>query len=183
VIQIMANPSFWPAYTIVPWVVAGYFLRYLYFFPVGGLFYSRQTRWVPVATIVAGVLNVGLNIWLIPYFGIQAAAVNTFIGFGVLFVIIFVVGQRRYPIRYEYRRLARVLVIALGLFAAGQLAASLPLWPRTAWEVFLIACFPVLLYLSGFLSAPERRRLALLWRAAKDRSSSGPGNPPIEPDQ
>ena len=93
VIQIMANRSFWNAYQVVPWIVLGYMARFLYFFPVNGLLYTKRTKWTMIATLIAAAVNISLNLWLVPQYGIMAAAVNTFIGFLVLLVIIFVVGR------------------------------------------------------------------------------------------
>jgi O-antigen/teichoic acid export membrane protein len=176
VIEIMASPAFWPAYTVVPWVVGGYFLRFLYFFPVNHLFFRRETRWVPLATLAAGAANIGLNLALVPRFGYQAAAVNTFLGFGLLLAIVAAVGLRRYRVAYEYGRLARVLAIALALFALGWFLGPAELWPRLAWKLGLLAAFPLLLLASGFLSPPERRRVRQLWDRARRRP-----RPPAEP--
>jgi O-antigen/teichoic acid export membrane protein len=155
----MSNPAFWPAYRVIPWVVLGYFARFLYFFPVSGMLFTKRTAWTPVATLVAAAVNIGLNIWLTPIYGIMAAAVNTFIGFLVLLLIVFIVGQRIYPIRYEYRRLAQIMLFSLALFAAGWWLAPDVLWPSVALKSLLVAALPVLLWATGFFTTAERRRI------------------------
>jgi O-antigen/teichoic acid export membrane protein len=136
---------------------------------VNGLFFARATRWIPLATIAAGALNVGLNLLLTPIYGIQAAAVNTAIGFAALLAIVFVVGQRRFPVAYEYGRLARVFLVAASLFALGWFVAPEPFLVRLAWKLALVGSFPLWLVASGFLTRPERIKLGLLWAAARQR--------------
>ena len=88
----------------------------------------------------------------------MAAAVNTFIGFLVLLVIIFVVGQRIYPVNYEYKRLAQIAIIGLALFAIGWWLVPGGLWARTAAKSLLVLSFPVILWFTGFFTTAERRR-------------------------
>jgi len=158
VIQIMANRSFWSSYQVVPWVVLGYMARFLYFFPVNGLLYTKRTKWTMIATLIAAAVNISLNLWLVPQYGIMAAAVNTFVGFLVLLVIIFVVGQRIYPVKYETRRLVQIGVISLALFAIGWWLLPGGLWIRMAAKSLLVLSFPVILWFTGFFTTAERRR-------------------------
>lgn len=164
VIQIIAAPAYLTAYRIVPWVVLGYFARFLYFFPVSSLFWVKRTAYVPVATIIAGTANVVLNLLLVPRFGIMAAAVSTFIGFLLLFGIIFFMGQRVFPIRYEYGRLARVFLLGVALFVIGSWMAPETLLGAILFKGTLIVAFPLLLAATGFFTVAERNRLAELWR-------------------
>ena len=92
------------------------------------------------------------------YVGIMAAAVNTFIGFLVLLVIIFVVGQRIYPVKYETRRLVQIGVVSLALFAIGWWLLPGGLWARMAAKSLLVLSFPVILWFTGFFTTAERRR-------------------------
>jgi hypothetical protein len=54
----------------------------------------------------------------------------------------------------------------VGLFAAGWWLAPDPLWARVAFKSALMLAFPLLLLLTGFFSAAERRRLARFWQRA-----------------
>ena len=154
----MAKPGFWSAYRVVPWIVLGYMTRFLYFFPVNGLLYSKRTKWTMIATLIAASVNIGLNLWLVPQYGIMAAAINTFIGFLVLLLIIFVVGQRIYPVKYETKRLIQIAVVSLMLFAIGWWLVPDGLWISLAAKSFLVISLPVILWFTGFFTAAERWR-------------------------
>jgi O-antigen/teichoic acid export membrane protein len=167
VIQIMAAEPYWPAFQVVPFVVLGYYCRFLYLFPVNGIYYVKRTYWIPIVTVASGALNVCLNLWLVPRFGIMAAALDTFLGFAVLLVAVFAIGQKLFPIRYEYGRLARMMLVALALFAIGWWLVEGDLWARTALKTALLLAFPLVLWATGFLTPDERRRLAQLWRKVR----------------
>ncbi|MDD3828049.1 MAG: oligosaccharide flippase family protein [Anaerolineae bacterium] len=163
-IEIVAAPSYLMAYQVAPWIIFGYLARFLYLFPVNGLFYAKRTHWVSLGTLLTGALNIGLNLWLVPRYGILAAAVNTFIAFAVLLIVIYSIGQRIFPIRYQYRRIGQILVLAAGLYATGAWLAPDSLWPRVAVKTAILAAFPLLLWVTGFLSPAERKRLTGLWQ-------------------
>lgn len=159
-IRIIATPAYWDAAAIVPWIAAGYVARYLYFFPVNGMLYRKRTGWVAALTIAAAALNVGLNVLLVPRFGVMAAAVNTLVAFVVLFIAAYVVSQRIFAIRYEWGRLLRLCMIALALFAVSwRLVPTAQVWWSLALDVALLACLPALLWLTGFFTPGEKARV------------------------
>lgn len=158
VIRIIAAPAYWSAAAIVPWIAAGYVARYLYFFPVNSLLFRKRTGWVAALTILAAALNIGLNLWLAPRFGIMAAAVNTLIAFVVLFVMAYVVGQRVFPVQYQWRRLLLLFGLALALYALSLLIPTEPLLLSMALKLALLAALPASLWLTGFLTPAEKAR-------------------------
>jgi O-antigen/teichoic acid export membrane protein len=159
-IRIMAAPAYWSAAAVVPWIAAGYVARYLYFFPVNSLLFKKRTGWIAALTILAAALNIGLNLLLVPRFGIMAAAVNTLIAFVVLFALVYVAGQRAFPIAYQWGRLMRLFVLALALFAVGWwLVPAENLLLSIVLKLALLASLPALLWLTGFLTPAEKARV------------------------
>jgi O-antigen/teichoic acid export membrane protein len=159
VIRIIATPAYWAAAAIVPWIAAGYVARYLYFFPVNSLLFRKRPGWVAVLTILAAALNIGLNLALVPTFGIMAAAVNTLVAFVVLFIMAYVVGQRVHPVPYQWGRLLLLFGLALALFALSLLIPTDNLLVSLALKLATLAALPALLWLTGFLSPAEKARV------------------------
>lgn len=151
----LTSERFHAAYPIVPIVVIAYFWNSLYVIPAAFLYLVKRTAYLPIATVIAGIVNVALNIWLIPIYGIVAAAWATFFAFLVLFLIIALVAARLYPFPYEYRRLAFILGYGVVLILAGDLANSIPL-PSLLWKLTVLSSVPVLLAATPFLTQPER---------------------------
>lgn len=169
VLGLMVDPAFHSAYRITPWVVGGTLLNGLYIIPVGFLFWSERTRLIPMVTLTAGLLNVGLNLWLVPSHGILAAAWATLISYGVMFLLIWVITQRVYPFPYEWKRMLRLVGAASALFALAEL------WPVSGGRgdltvrVLLWLAYPILLLAIGFLEPRERAAAIALTRRAAGR--------------
>jgi O-antigen/teichoic acid export membrane protein len=159
VITIMTPPAYHTAGHIAPWIVAGLLLSGLYYFPSSFLFLRRKTAIVPQITVIASVVNIALNLWLIPHFGVMAAAWTTFISYAVMLFLTWWFAFKAYPVVYEYKRLAVLVVITLLLWLLGN---GLP-WPGFWFEFWgklgLFLLFPALLGLFGFFSEKEKQHL------------------------
>jgi O-antigen/teichoic acid export membrane protein len=156
-ITLIAGPEFREAYRITPWVVGGYVCAGLYYVPTNLLFWRRQTRVIPLVTLAAGVVNIGLNLWLVPRHGAIAAAWSTLAAYAVLLGLTWWSAERLHPFPYEYRRIGLMAGCALVLFLAGYL---LPLSGgpfRLAGRMLLWIGFPTGLVALGVL---ERREIA-----------------------
>ena len=157
-IFLLTAEPFHPAYLVVPVIVIGYLWNGLYLLPLNFLFLKSKTAWIPLGTVAAGLVNVAMNFALVPHYGIMAAAWATFVAFLVMFILVFMLAHRVYPFPYEYRRIARIfgttgLVICIGL------SVNLSLYADILLKALLFMTFPLILLLSGFLSADERAAL------------------------
>ncbi len=76
-----------------------------------------------------------------------------------LLVLTLLVAQRAYRIPYDYVRIAKPLVIALGLSLARGYVPSGPLTAAIAVKALLFLAYPVALVASGFVTAGERLAL------------------------
>ncbi|MBM4156337.1 MAG: hypothetical protein FJ221_15100 [Lentisphaerae bacterium] len=112
-IVLLLAPSYRGCYPFVPVLMAGYLFQGLYGFAANALLFEKKTHWVPAISLTAGLLNVGLNLVLLPRFGMIAAAWTTFASFVVTFVMAVALGRRVYPLRFEWGALARILGAAL----------------------------------------------------------------------
>jgi O-antigen/teichoic acid export membrane protein len=81
------------------------------------------TRWIAVATLAAGVANVGLNLLLVPAYGLTGAALSTFLAYFAFQRLLYSRLPRAIAARPVSPRLLLALVAA-GL--AALLAAALP---------------------------------------------------------
>lgn len=84
----LIGESFWPSYTVIPWVVFGYFFYGLYVLQSPSLYIKNKQKWTPVFWGFGTAINVALNIVLIPKLGIVGAAIATFISYFFMFLFI-----------------------------------------------------------------------------------------------
>lgn len=166
VIRMLTPVGYHRAATIVPWIVLGFALHGSYLVVSTGTFYSMRTGWIPVVTAVAGLVNVGLNLVLVPRFGIMAAAVNTAVGYGVLAVLHGLLAHKRYPIRWEYRQWVKIAGVSLLLFGAGMSLNSSVVWIDVLLKTTVSLGMVPLLLVTGAVTAEELgsiRRAFLRW--------------------
>jgi O-antigen/teichoic acid export membrane protein len=118
---------------------------------------ARKTQLNWVVTGFGAVVNVGLNFWLVPAYGMVGAAISTAASYVALFFGMTWYAQSVYPVRYQWRRVATSVAAAVGLTVAAR-ASSLPLAP----SALLVAAYPLALAVLGFYLPAERQRLRRL---------------------
>ena len=118
---------------------------------------ARKTQLNWVVTGVGAAVNIALNFWLIPRYGMVGAAISTLAAYVVLFAGMTVYAQSVYPVPYQWRRIATVVGSAAGLTVLAR-ALHLSLAPTFA----LVAIYPLLLLPLGFYLPAERARIRRL---------------------
>jgi O-antigen/teichoic acid export membrane protein len=117
----------------------------------------RRTQFNWIVTGAAAIVNVALNLTLIPPYGMMGAAIATVAAYVTMALGMAWWSQRVYPVPYQWRRVATAALSAVALAVAGKLVhAGLPA------AVALCAVYPLALALLGFTSREERRRLGRL---------------------
>jgi O-antigen/teichoic acid export membrane protein len=151
------------ARTIVPWVVLGYLAMGLYYLPMNTLAMTAgKTRAVPFVTMGAATVNIGLNLLLVPQWGILAAAVNTTLGYAVLAGLMFFLAQRTRPLDYEYSRLGKIAFSGVLLFALGRLLMQFNPLVNLCIGLVLVMLLPFALKLLRFWTEQEEEHIARL---------------------
>jgi O-antigen/teichoic acid export membrane protein len=133
----------------VVWIVAlSYVLYGMHFALTPGIHLSKKTSRYPWLLIVPALLNIALNIVMIPRYGMMGAAVSTLFSFALVLVLTYIVSQRYYRVTYEYVRLAKVAM----LFVAGMIgAASLPAMATGPGEI-AIKCAIIVVFVGALIA-------------------------------
>ena len=118
---------------------------------------ARRTQLNWVVSGIGAAANVALNFWLVPRYGMVGAAVSTLAAYLVLFAGMTLYAQHVYPVAYQWRRVATVVLAAAGLTVAAR-AFGLSLIPSIA----LVAVYPLVLLVLGFYLPAERARIRRL---------------------
>lgn len=151
------KPGYWPAETAIPPLAFAsvFFAGFIVVTIAAGR--TRRTQFNWIAAAAAGIVNVSLNLWLIPAYGMLGAAYSTLSAYVLLMVIRTWNAQKLFHVAYQWRRVATVLLAAGALTGVGQLFHhSLPL------AFALTLAYPLLLAALGFYLPVERRRLRRL---------------------
>ena len=126
-----------------------------------GIGRARRTQFNWVITGAAAVVNVTLNLTLIPFYGMMGAAIATVAAYTVMFAGMAWWAQRIFPCPYQWRRVLTAAAAGIALASAGKLVGA-----GLALSVGLILLYPLVLLPLGFYLPAERKRLReLLVRA------------------
>ncbi len=114
IIALATTPTFHQAARVVPWIALGVAFQGVYLLTSIGLNITKHTEYYPMATGIAAVTSVAANLLLVPSFGIVGAAWANMLAYAVLAFVSWRFSQRFFPMAYEWRRLAKIVVAALG---------------------------------------------------------------------
>jgi len=144
---------------VIPVVSFSYVLFGFYVIMLAGIFMEDKTRYLPVVTSVGAFLNVGLNLWFIPRFGVIGAAYSTAVSYTAMVAVMYVISSRVFKVVYEFRRLGFVCIVTAVPILLSQLfqphQTGVDFFYR--WLLFMIP--PVVYYRSDFLLPEERNYL------------------------
>lgn len=127
-IRLIAAPPFWPAWSVSFWVALAYVMYgAFYCVSVGSLLKGKSRAFTPLAIVGAAVAFAAY--WLlIPPFGRMGAAWATLASFSAMAVVGYLVAQRAYPIRYEWVRIAKLVVVTAAVYAVLAPTSVDPVW-------------------------------------------------------
>jgi len=152
IISIISAPEFHKAAILVPWLTIAVVLMNVYVFSPG-LGIAKKTHVVALINIVAAVVNVLLNLVLVPRFGMIGAASATLCGACVMAGLYFWLGNREYAIEYrKWRSLIAMMLTVSIMFLVTVISIS---WQMrlALWLVFIVMIVGVL------VTAYDRSRL------------------------
>jgi O-antigen/teichoic acid export membrane protein len=153
-VALLTNPRFQRAQEAVALLAFAFAIYAGYTVLAIGSGRARRTQFNWVVTGVGAAVNVGLNFWLIPRWGMVGAAISTLVSYVVLFVGMTIYAQHVYRVPYQWRRVVTAVGTGVGLTVAAR-AAHLPFAP----SVVLVAVYPLVLLGLGFYLPAERARL------------------------
>ena len=87
VIKILSPKEYWEGIKLLPLIILGYYFVFLYTFGVNYEFFKKKTSFIAAGTIVAALINIGVNFILIPKIGVSGAAISTLVAYFILFVM------------------------------------------------------------------------------------------------
>jgi O-antigen/teichoic acid export membrane protein len=163
-LPLLVGRQYGGAAAVIPVIALAYACNGIQYAVAPSVHIGGATRWLSLIAAACAVLNVGLNLLLIPRSGMLGAAWATVLAFATLAISTMALAQRVHPVAYEWRRIAHLLALALVVLITGNL------WQPAAWTAALpwaLGCsaglFPALLFATGWVQPQEREALRRLW--------------------
>lgn len=113
---LIINPNFHQAVNIIPIIVAAYIFMGIYTNATVAYHYSGNTAKLALISAIAVVINIGLNICLVPIYSYWGAAFATLISFLILALITQLIGQKILSLDYNYSQMFLLFVGAIGIY-------------------------------------------------------------------
>ncbi len=170
IVDLLAAPAYFESYKAIGLLATGISLYALYLVLVVILGRTGRTEFNLPATIAGTVVNIVLNLILIPDHGIVGAGIALVASYAVVLVLIQRLTQRLFPVPYEWRRLALLVGVTTAVIAGGELLlpthGAIGLISRT----ILWLALPAILLVLGFLTREERRGIRSMLNPAAVRA-------------
>jgi len=162
IVSLLASSSYQEAHSVIPIVALGTFFSCLYNIPIYTVYFYKKTAAIPYITGTAAIVNILLNLWLIPVYGMIGAALATAISYGIMLVLVLIISERLFHIPYEICRILTVSAIVLTVYSVNNfLFNTLATITSAAVLVKIGSIFAVLplLYITGFWTMSEREAM------------------------
>ena len=142
VVELLTTEEYFSAATVIPPILLGFFFQGVYFFMSGPIFYFKKTYLLPFMTVAAALLNVGLNIILIPKLDIMGAAITTAVSFLFLALAAYFLGRRYFDPHFEWIRLSLLMLVI-------SVASIASIWgePGLVFKICMVVGYLVLCFL------------------------------------
>jgi O-antigen/teichoic acid export membrane protein len=169
-LHVMSPPAYWEAANVIPIVGLAYvFVGLSYFFRLG-LTYMKQTKYLGYVVGASALLNVSLNVVLIPRFQAMGAAWATLFSFAFLALGLWLISQRVYALPYEYARMAKLLAASVILFVVSKRFPVTGTVPAVLLGGVYLMTLPLLLHTIRFFEEDELDRARAYARALVRRA-------------
>ena len=156
IIRLIARSEvFWEAYVLVPLLSVSVFFVNMRETTSYGLIIRKKTATLGIIVFISSILNILLNILLIPKFNVLGAASATIVTNLLYWLACYYFSQRVYFVPYEKRKVLVLFLVGIILSFSGLFLTDLQLLPRLLLKAGIIISFPFILYFFRFYETTE----------------------------
>lgn len=143
-VLLIKNEELQQAYPLAIIIIMGYVYRPMYWASANQLFFLEKTNQLWKISLIAGLLNLGLNFILVPIYGIVAAAITTFfallyMGFSGFFLKAY--RAEKSPQYHPLLWLVGIILLSFLVFLLRDVSISVKLIISLLYLFFLTAVF------------------------------------------
>lgn len=172
-LDLLFPPSYHTVGFIVPIIAASIAFYGVYLFFMTGVSLQRKTWLASLFMTIAAVLNVGLNLILIPLYGASGAALSTLIAYIILAIVAYIGNQRLYHVPYQIGFMVNIVIMGVGLYLISYEAPTVwgNVWQWPAAVLALLVFGGWVLVSGQWFTSQAKRRSD---RSARQVAASAP---------
>lgn len=115
IITLMVTKEYYNAYMILSPLLFGQ-LCYTVNTIVGyGIAFAKKSHYYLISAGAGTIINLVLNVILIPKYGLQAAAVTTFLGYFLMMILSYILAQKVYPCKFDFKQVCVLIILLTGI--------------------------------------------------------------------
>lgn len=99
-LTVFAGPKFKEVSSIFPYLLLSVYANSFYYFFSSAIFYYKKTHWLPLITGSSAIVNIIMNLLLIPRYGINGASIATIISHVWISLASYVIGNRLFRVKW-----------------------------------------------------------------------------------
>jgi len=166
-LRIVAAPAFFSAAQIVPLILIAYVFQAWTNALEIGILVRERTGLLSLAHWIAAAVAMLLYAALIPRWLGFGAAIATMVAFAVRLAVVYWISQRLWPVRYQWRPVLKLTMLALVICLLGVSIPSSDPISSIGGHALLGVIYLAAVWKIGVLSAAERARLVDTVRLAR----------------
>ncbi|WP_443679101.1 oligosaccharide flippase family protein [Phocaeicola coprocola] len=141
ILRYMVARDYWEGLSVVAIVMGAEIFKGIYFNLSFWYKLTDETQWGAYFSIIGCAVILVLNIWLVPTYGYVASAWASVAGYGVITLLSYIIGQKKYPVSYPLKDMAVYLILATVLFVLSQEVIISNVGLRLVFRTLLLLIF------------------------------------------
>lgn len=142
--------DYWVGLDVVPIVMMAELFMGIYFNLSFWYKLIDETKWGAYFSLIGCIIVIALNIIFIPVYGYMACAWAGLAGYGVAMLLSYIIGQKKYPIQYDIKRIAGYGALAIVLYLLGMYIPIDNIFPRLIFRTVLLFVFIIYIIKKDF---------------------------------
>jgi O-antigen/teichoic acid export membrane protein len=164
-VMLLTDEKYHSAYIYIPILAFSYVFRGMYMFSTYPIFFNKKTKIITRITIVAGLINIALNVFFIPLYGVMGAVITTMLSFMLTAIMAHYYSIRFFSMEYDWNY---IIPLVIGYILAYVLLVNINTeWPIVTGVIKLLgvgAFFISAVLLSRFEIRKDILNLVTLFR-------------------
>ncbi len=158
ILLMFTSPIYQWVYVLIPWIAYAYLFYGLYMVVNIGFYVKGKTSNIIKIIMPAAIINILINILLLPIIGVYGGAIATLIAYVALFFLALYFNRKIMPIDYQWRRIIFIAVINLIIL----LITFIPiknLFVHIIIKLILLISYWLILFFCNFFSTEEKTKI------------------------
>ncbi|SHI69379.1 Membrane protein involved in the export of O-antigen and teichoic acid [Geosporobacter subterraneus DSM 17957] len=152
-LTVLSSPDYISGYTVIPWVALGLLFQGLTEYVTKVWELQENTKTIFYLMIVAAIVNILLNIVMVPYYGFYAAAITTAASYLIYLILALGLSHKIFAWKISLKSMGRIAIASFMM--AGVLQVFLQWIHRSTLHLILGILFGVVVYFIALILVGE----------------------------